>query len=721
MNKWQEGQYKAVMLRSPMGSGKSTLLQALLAEEPEPETVNMASYRRTQALDAQGKHKDFSHYEVLKQADGREVGGRFIRPLAHRELHPRVICQVDSLPGLLAEDDEDAPAFDLLVLDESESILAHLSANTLRERHTVIRLLVRMMSRAQRIICMDGHLGQRTFEFLTMHGISCSPVVVNTHPPERPLQVEFVHGKNKGLPKWEGAIFEALEAGRNVFVVSMSSDKARELGAMVADRAVVENDQILIITRHSDGAVKRGLQDVNVQWRKRLVIISPTVEAGVDFNQRWFHQMFLYICPKSTHPRGLDQMKGRVRKLEDQRVLCYVQEGIRLPAEGSLGDSFLTKMKTDSGSIARLGLEETYQWFLNQDQRGGLGVNCAGPITRLLAHNEKELSNGQTHFYEEFTDLLRSDGHIVLGVPVEESDDGEAVEVNPGGSEEGGRRGKYLLEAMIRAPNISQAQFADIEARVRKNQDHEGEIISMEKYQLARFYDVPHLNEDFLRTVGPYPIHAVDFLEQVVDEGYKHEEAEIGRHRYPPLMADMARELLRVLGFGHPLDLAHKTAPLEALRPQLAGTAFFQNYSENARLFHTRATGAADALAYQKSATIGLNHVFSALGLRLKARNLGKLEVNDGKSSTGKQRRRKIRYGGWYLSRNPRSTTRPVCGPPGVDVMAQLLKLRLEHSDALKARIPATLRDYVDGLRLAWPELVQDRRCEIEVGPREVE
>lgn len=282
----------------------------------------------------------------------------------------------------------------------------------------------------------------------------------------------------------------------------MSSEKARELGATVVERGLVESDQILIITRHSDGAVKRGLQDVNRQWWKQLVIISPTVEAGVDFNQDWFHQMFLYICLKSTHPRGLNQMKGRVRKLENPRVLCYLQQGIWLPAEsaGPSGGGSLTEMSR-SGSKARLGVEETYHWFL----RGGL--NCVHPITRLLAHNEKEMFNGQTHFYQEFTDLLRADGHVIV-----KNVDEEAVEVNPVPSDEGVRGGKYLLEQMISAPNISQAQFADIERRAQRNEHREGELVQMEKFQLARFYDVPYLGEEFLRTFGPKPIHALDSL-----------------------------------------------------------------------------------------------------------------------------------------------------------------------------------------------------------------
>jgi hypothetical protein len=55
---------------------------------------------------------------------------------------------------------------------------------------------------------------------------------------------------------------------------------------------------------------QKGLEQVNEQWTKRLVMLSPTVEAAVDFSKPWFAQAFIYICLRSTTPRGLDQMKS---------------------------------------------------------------------------------------------------------------------------------------------------------------------------------------------------------------------------------------------------------------------------------------------------------------------------------------------------------------------------------------------------------------------------
>jgi hypothetical protein len=329
--RWQTGLYKAAVIRSPTGTGKSTLLWAIINESPTLKTALMVTYRQTQASDAHGKNRDFSHYNELKQKRGRLDGGTFIEPLADRELFPHVICQVDSLPRLLIEN-VGAPSLDLVILDESKSIFAHLSAATFRERHTVIQLVVELLRRARRVICLEGHLVQRAFDFLTLHGITCSHALINKHASDRPLRFEFLKGA-EGLQQWRNAIFEALEDGSNVLVVSMSADKGRELGAVVVERELLEDEEICIATWHSSGEVKKGLEDVNTTWKKRLVIISPTVEPGVDFNQRWFHRMFLYIYHSSSGPRP-----DKGPRAPSRGPLCHVLRAAGNPfAQGGAG------------------------------------------------------------------------------------------------------------------------------------------------------------------------------------------------------------------------------------------------------------------------------------------------------------------------------------------------------------------------------------------------
>ncbi|GAQ89676.1 hypothetical protein KFL_005490055 [Klebsormidium nitens] len=186
---------------------------------------------------------------------------------------------------------------------------------------------------------------------------------------------------------------------------------------------------------------------------------------------------------------------------------------------------------------------------------------------------------------------------------------------------------------------------------------------------------------------------------QVVDPKYDFNTAEIGRHLYPKQKATIARELLEVLGFPHPLAHGHVTGTLAELRETLATTIYFREYTENVKLFHERARGNQDVLAKQKSATTALNHVFSELGLQLEAMQNGR------EPRTAEGRRGSRMYGGWKLLRAPKERTRPVVGPVGVDLMAQLLKLRVEDSAVLKSRIQGPLREYVDGVPFRWPTM----------------
>jgi hypothetical protein len=241
-----------------------------------------------------------------------------------------------------------------------------------------------------------------------------------------------------------------------------------------------------------------------------------------------------------------------------------------------------------------------------------------------------------------------------------------------------------------------------IGARCSKNWD------TMGRAYLAKFYGVPWLCDDFLETFGVYLNEAIRFLLQVADRSYVGEEFEA--HRYPPSMAAMTRERLQILGVAHPLNHEHVTATLEALRPALASTAYFREYSNSVKLFHARAQAIGDVLASQKLATIALNHVFGKFGVRLRSIMGVREDVAGNKG--GKRRLRQRTYLGWYLEQSRQSLALLVVGPPGVDLMAQLLKLQLEGSPSLRGRVSDELREYADGVTHKWPELVRsDEGC----------
>ena len=88
VRRWMDGSAACLSIKSPMGTGKTTLLDKLLQHPDLPhDNVLIVTYRQTLALEQQNKleHLGFVNYMTLESRD------------ISQELHPKLICQVESL------------------------------------------------------------------------------------------------------------------------------------------------------------------------------------------------------------------------------------------------------------------------------------------------------------------------------------------------------------------------------------------------------------------------------------------------------------------------------------------------------------------------------------------------------------------------------------------------------------------------------------------------
>lgn len=145
-------------------------------------------------------------------------------------------------------------------------------------------------------------------------------------------QVPLTFRVSQDETKWLDRIIQDLAAGKNVVVVSMS---ARVLDR-IQDRVTSQHTlglaatDILIHRALSSGDTTALLKNVAENWKVRLLMYSPTVEAGVNFDQDWFHTKFLFMCKRSTTARAAWQATLRVRQTESSVVHCFVQSSISL-------------------------------------------------------------------------------------------------------------------------------------------------------------------------------------------------------------------------------------------------------------------------------------------------------------------------------------------------------------------------------------------------------
>jgi hypothetical protein len=307
------------------------MLDALLDRVGADKTVLVVTYRQSLALEHKRKlaRKGFVSYldaDVTPQ------------DLRRRDKTPRVICQIESLHRLAEHPCMRylTSGFDIIVLDEVESLLRHFLSPTVVTPLAEMRGLADTLNATTTgVVTMDATWGSVTKEFLKQAGLR-NLLVVNDY---RSTENARTFSISKDEVTWSAQIRDDITAGRNVVVVSLSQERAMQVHKVALDTFDDPKDAARLCLLHTSktaDSVKAKLIDVDALWSsKRIVVYTPTISAGVDFSTEHFDRMYLYLCPGSTGPMGALQMTGRVRHLVDTDVRTLVAKNMRVAREAT--------------------------------------------------------------------------------------------------------------------------------------------------------------------------------------------------------------------------------------------------------------------------------------------------------------------------------------------------------------------------------------------------
>jgi hypothetical protein len=160
-----EGGKKTLVVRSRYGSGKTTFLQRLV-KKYDPKRVLFVSYRQTLARDLMRNFGKLGFKNYLDSQEDPEVWNS-----------PRLIVQMDSLMHVLYKNDkfisEDAfdLRYDMIILDESESLLAHMDEKTMEKKEIeIFSFFNQLLEHSGKLLFMDGDISGRTLSFAKSYG-----------------------------------------------------------------------------------------------------------------------------------------------------------------------------------------------------------------------------------------------------------------------------------------------------------------------------------------------------------------------------------------------------------------------------------------------------------------------------------------------------------------------------------------------------------------------
>lgn len=372
------GRRRTVILQGSMGSGKTRATREFLdrvrAEKPNPlilafsfrqmlATMFATNFGLVNYLDRRGQRSLFGERQLAIQLESihrlakhtgsdpgdDDLGGAYA-PSAPRAVQQAIVT-----------------GHDVVIIDELESVLSHFSSETMRARlHYTWRIFQEIVRACRCLVVCDQDIGPRAYQFLRSMRAVRGDQERGTLPRLPNLEYHFnSHVAIKaefhdylGEAEWFAALIGVLLEGKNVFffsnnktrmrairelvfkeLVRLRGERLRELAGtgraaywqddkVVATINDVLADRVLLIDQSATMRKKRAqATSCNDIWTNyRMVMISPTVGAGIDFTADHFHVAFGWATSHSCSARGLNQMRGRVRRLLEGHVHVFIKD-----------------------------------------------------------------------------------------------------------------------------------------------------------------------------------------------------------------------------------------------------------------------------------------------------------------------------------------------------------------------------------------------------------
>ena len=461
---WNSKDIKSLGILSGYDTGKTTLLKKIIREF-EPPKILFVSCRQLLSQYFKG---NFSKYGVHCYLDG----------VYHAD---KMICQIESLPKLLKNylfDYDDyagallIPCFDLVVLDESESILNHFRSSTIKEKDGLFNLFQSIVYNSAKVLALDGDFGNRSYDFIS----DFPGTIILENTVKKDIKDVIFTGNRK---YFDQKVDKCMKKNKNNAVISMSASIAQHF-----DDKYKDDYKTVLHTAKTDDSIKKELQDVDGFWTKfHLVTSSPSLGPGISYNLEHFYRVFVVLSTMSCSPRDLCQMINRIRKPAKNKVLIYLN-GLPFREKANfytydevkeyICDSYkayVTPLPVKDAELNKMVLKYQYNLYI-----------------KILIHNEMEhLHKSPYYFVPMLIKLFEKKGYTYKYL--DDKDKSKAEEY---------KRGTVMKDAILAAESISHETYRQMFARVMKNKASSQDKIKVEKYLIKKNWKIKVINEKFL-------------------------------------------------------------------------------------------------------------------------------------------------------------------------------------------------------------------------------
>jgi len=206
--------------------------------------------------------------------------------------------------------------YELLVIDESESILNQFSSPTMKGRYLEIyAVLINIIKNCEKVICADAFISNRTINFVKSFDEKITMIKNNTTPTQRKAVEIEKDNFNKYL------IDDIKQKNKNYVCFSTKKDLTEFKSILQVYETEFYDESIAYYGKGNDN-VFEGLKNINETWTDASIILtSPSITVGNSYSvKNHFNKVFINGAPTCS-VRDTFQTQMRVRHLKDNMLV----------------------------------------------------------------------------------------------------------------------------------------------------------------------------------------------------------------------------------------------------------------------------------------------------------------------------------------------------------------------------------------------------------------
>lgn len=616
MNSYED---KVLAIWSTYETGKSKIVKKILLEY-KPQKILFVSYRQSLSYELHGLYHKLGVTNYLNGCFASD----------------KIICQIESLHKLIIGDylfineEQIINEYDLIIIDEVESVAYHAKSSTIVEKEKTFNLLRALCHNAKKILMMDGDFSNRSYEFAKEFcDKNKEPIILQNEIKKNKRHFVFSNDRMA----FEKNIDDDLKAGLKIVLVNMSSKLATYFY-----KKYQEQYKCVLHCSHSDDTLKAQLKDVNNFWLNYdLVVYSPSIEAGVNFSKEYFDKQYVVLSSKSTSPRALVQMLSRVRKLKSTTVHIYTNN---LPFREKANFFTFDEIKEHVCDIYKLYLEPKIT--LNNDNKMIYRYEY-NLYAKILIYNEMENANKTPNYFIPYLiSLLTSKGHTY---------EYNNIKINKNNI----KKETILNEDILKADDITNSQFNLLMLKQMLNNATHEEKIKIEKHLYKLNWKIDQVDENFLNQFGgkTYVLQNLRLLlgkneinPYVVVDDFKYNELSIEYdNAQKKEQIKMLKEIINKLGYKEIDDgtKIEKDIFEKKIKEVITSCELFTKQARSYHLFNYNRKNV-NSIKTIKQFLGFINSIFIDYGLLIKIFCINKKIKEDGKWKNNKKQTYTLKY-----------------------------------------------------------------------------